>query len=134
MTHDCLSSVALALITHQSWRFCIYCLVTHQFWRFCQYCSVTSQFVRFCKYCRSLRSLDGCINTARSSHSLDGSVNETTVRNLAQFEICQVSISVGATQKFDIEFRLDNFHMDGLYDIDGLAVSLFPIFGNGNYT
>ncbi|KAF2354203.1 hemolymph juvenile hormone binding, partial [Trinorchestia longiramus] len=65
---------------------------------------------------------------------LDGSVNDTMVRNLAQFIICQVNISVGLKPKFYIEFRLDNFHMDGLYDVDGLAVSLFPIFGNGNYT
>lgn len=64
---------------------------------------------------------------------LNGVVNETVVRNLAQFVICQVNISVGITQEFYIEFRLDNFHMDGQYDVDGLAVSLFPIFGNGNY-
>lgn len=65
---------------------------------------------------------------------LDGYVNDTVVRNLAQFVICQVNVQVGITQKFDIEFRLENFHIDGLYDVDGLAVSLFPIFGHGNYT
>lgn len=69
-----------------------------------------------------------------SYHSMEGNVNDTVVRNLAQFVICQVNVSVGITQKFAIEFRLDNFHVDGLYDIDGLAVSLFPIFGHGNYT
>lgn len=68
------------------------------------------------------------------SVSLDGSINDTTVRNLAQFITCQVNIKAGIKPKFDIEFRLANFHVDGVYDMDGTAVSLFPVFGHGNYT
>lgn len=64
---------------------------------------------------------------------LEGMVNETYVRNLAQFVTCSVNLTFGLAQKFDIEFRLDNFHMDGFYDVDGLALSLFPIFGNGGF-
>jgi len=71
---------------------------------------------------------------ANEALTLDGSVNETMVRNLAQFVVCQMNVTLGVRQEIYIEFRLDNFHMDGVYDIDGLAVSLFPIFGNGNYT
>ncbi|XP_063592834.1 uncharacterized protein LOC134769954 [Penaeus indicus] len=64
---------------------------------------------------------------------LEGIVNDTYVRNLAQFVTCSVNLTFGLAQKFDIEFRLQNFHMDGYYDVDGLALSLFPIFGNGGF-
>ncbi|XP_037791287.1 uncharacterized protein LOC119586609 [Penaeus monodon] len=64
---------------------------------------------------------------------LEGIVNDTYVRNIAQFVTCSVNLTFGLAQKFDIEFRLQNFHMDGFYDVDGLALSLFPIFGNGGF-
>nr|QDP16283.1 juvenile hormone binding protein 5 [Scylla paramamosain] len=65
---------------------------------------------------------------------MDGTVSETQVRNLAQFFICSLNISVGISQKFAVEFRLDNFHMDGMYDVDGLIAGLFPVFGDGGFT
>ena len=55
------------------------------------------------------------------------------VRNLAQFIICSMNISIGISQKFAVEFHLDNFHMDGVYNVDGLIASLFPVFGTGNF-
>ncbi|XP_050733791.1 uncharacterized protein LOC127007152 [Eriocheir sinensis] len=64
---------------------------------------------------------------------MDGFVNNTLVKNLAQYIICSVNISVGITQKFAFEFRLDNFHIEGEYDVDGLVSSLFPVFGSGDY-
>nr|XP_027236659.1 uncharacterized protein LOC113827911 [Penaeus vannamei] len=64
---------------------------------------------------------------------LEGMVNDTYVRNIAEFVTCSVNLTFGIAQKFDSEFRLQNFHMDGFYDVDGLALSLFPIFGNGGY-
>ncbi|KAK3864296.1 hypothetical protein Pcinc_030011 [Petrolisthes cinctipes] len=54
--------------------------------------------------------------------------------NLSQFIVCSLNFSLGVTQKLDMEFRLDNFHMQGFYEVDGLAFSLFPIFGDGTYT
>ena len=53
--------------------------------------------------------------------------------NLSKFVTCHVDISVGISQKFDIEFRLDNFHIEGKYDVDGLVAHLFPVYGNGDY-
>lgn len=64
---------------------------------------------------------------------MDGFVNQTAVMNLAQYIICSVNVSVGITQKFAFEFRLDNFHMEGVYAVDGLIASLFPVFGDGNF-
>ncbi|XP_042229660.1 uncharacterized protein LOC121871435 [Homarus americanus] len=68
-----------------------------------------------------------------SSLRLDGSVNDTLVKNLAQFIICQVNFTLGISEKFAIDLRMDDFHIDGQYDVNGLAFSLFPIFGGGNY-
>ena len=65
---------------------------------------------------------------------MDGTVSETQVKNLAQFLICSLNISVGISQKFAVEFRLDNFHMDGKYNVDGLIAGLFPVFGDGSFT
>ncbi|KAG0726510.1 hypothetical protein GWK47_036393 [Chionoecetes opilio] len=64
---------------------------------------------------------------------MDGTVDETLIANLATFIVCSLNISIGLSQKFAIEFRLDNFHMDGLYDVDGLIAGLFPVFGGGKF-
>jgi len=65
---------------------------------------------------------------------LNGTVTDTSLHNIADFILCRLNLSVGISQKFDILFKLDDIRLDGFYDIDGLAVSLFPIFGTGNYS
>jgi len=65
---------------------------------------------------------------------LNGTVTDTSLHNIADFILCRLNVSVGLSQKFDILIKLDDIKLDGFYDIDGLAVSLFPIFGTGNYS
>ncbi|XP_050733789.1 uncharacterized protein LOC127007150 isoform X2 [Eriocheir sinensis] len=65
---------------------------------------------------------------------MDGYVDQTLVKNLAQYIICSVNVSLGITQKFAFEFRLDNFRMEGKYAVDGLIASLFPVFGDGDFS
>lgn len=60
-------------------------------------------------------------------------MDQTLVTNLAQYIICSVNVSLGVTQKFAFEFRLDNFHMEGKYALDGLVASLLPVFGDGDF-
>ncbi|XP_064085481.1 uncharacterized protein LOC135200772 isoform X2 [Macrobrachium nipponense] len=64
---------------------------------------------------------------------MDFQLNHTLVMNMAQFIICQLNVTVGIKQKFDIDLRLDNFHIEGLYDLDGIVAFIFPVYGAGNY-
>lgn len=60
-------------------------------------------------------------------------MNDTQVMKLSQYIICQVNLTIGLTQKFGIDLRLENLHVQGYYNVDGIALSLFPVFGHGNY-
>ena len=42
-------------------------------------------------------------------------------------------IEIGLRQSFEMDWRMDNFHVEGMYDMDGVYVSIFPIFGTGEY-
>ncbi|MCL4139009.1 UNVERIFIED_CONTAM: hypothetical protein GTU68_013677 [Idotea baltica] len=64
---------------------------------------------------------------------LEGTVNETTIYNLSEFITCEVTIDIGLRSSFYMELRMEDFHMDGMYDMDGVYVMIFPIFGTGNY-
>ncbi|XP_066962805.1 uncharacterized protein [Macrobrachium rosenbergii] len=64
---------------------------------------------------------------------MDFQLNRTLVMNMAQFIICQLNVTMGIKQKFDIDLMLDNFHIEGLYDLDGIVAFIFPVYGAGNY-
>ncbi|KAK8733141.1 hypothetical protein OTU49_006781 [Cherax quadricarinatus] len=65
---------------------------------------------------------------------MDGLLNETVVRHISEFIICQLNFTLGITEKLELDIRLEDFRIDGYYDVDGLALSLFPVFGNGNFS
>jgi len=73
-------------------------------------------------------------SVANEALVLNGTVSDTTLHNIADFVLCRLDISLGLSQKFDMLIELDDIKLDGFYDIDGEAVSLFPIFGTGNYS
>lgn len=61
-------------------------------------------------------------------------LNNTMVTNLADFVICQLNVTLGLKQKIDIDLMMDDFHIGGLYDLDGTIAHLLPVFGAGDFT
>ncbi|XP_068203243.1 uncharacterized protein [Palaemon carinicauda] len=65
---------------------------------------------------------------------LDFMLNDTYVMNMAQFIICQINVTMGVKQKFDMVLKLENFHIEGYYGLDGTIAYIFPVYGAGNYS
>ncbi|XP_045612996.1 uncharacterized protein [Procambarus clarkii] len=69
-----------------------------------------------------------------SNLRLDGTVNDTLVKYLSQYVVCQVNFTLGISEKLDVDLRLEDFRIEGQYDVDGTALAIFPVFGSGGYS
>jgi hypothetical protein len=68
----------------------------------------------------------------KSRTSLHLQVDDTVVTHLADFIIEKV-VSNLLQFKMSMELREEVFRIEGTYNLDGLLLSLFPLFGGGNY-
>jgi len=59
-------------------------------------------------------------------------LNDTTAVGLAQYIVTNVETDL-ETQRIDMTMTLHEFLMDGMYDLDGTAWHILPLFGNGSF-
>jgi len=64
---------------------------------------------------------------------MEGDVNDTMLAGLAEFVVCSLNVSIGLTEKFDMDMRLASMVLNGKYDLNGLMGQLFPLYGQGDY-
>ncbi|CAL4236304.1 unnamed protein product, partial [Meganyctiphanes norvegica] len=47
---------------------------------------------------------------------MEGDVNDTMLAGLAEFVVCSLNVSIGLTEKFDMDMRLASMVLNGKYD------------------